>query len=293
MSDEDYDYEEATPEEKLKIASHFILRSPNGELHDVIRDLKKLIADPSVLSAENVTSILAQYNTDNFWFSKHPQSEEQLVVAAVAQQENGMFRNPDNNEILAFNHNSQKFTDVSETVTDNLDGPFADNRNAISGAIKKYAKSMFAKGKFATAVFGNESGKITIIITAKNLNLSNFWSGGWRSVYTLNVSSTGVTSLDGSIRLNSHYFEDGNVQLNTKFNKSADVTIHQDPGQTGKAIASAVDKIESDFQKKLEEFYINMRDLTFKSMRRFLPVTRKPMDWNAEAHRLAQEVRKN
>jgi hypothetical protein len=34
---EEYDYEEATPEEKLRIASYFLMNSPNGEIDEVLR----------------------------------------------------------------------------------------------------------------------------------------------------------------------------------------------------------------------------------------------------------------
>jgi capping protein alpha len=66
MSDE---FEQASPEEKLKIASHFILSSPNGEVDEVIADVKTLVGDKKLLSDSVVEKLLRQYNVDNYVFA--------------------------------------------------------------------------------------------------------------------------------------------------------------------------------------------------------------------------------
>ena len=59
-----------------------------------------------------------------------------------------------------------------------------------------------------------------IYIVSNNYNPSNFWAGRWRSVWNLFPSS-----LDGSIHAQVHYYEDGNVQLNsTKDFSSTDLS---------------------------------------------------------------------
>lgn len=57
-------------------------------------------------------------------------------------------------------------------------------------------------------VSDNDGNEIKIAITAKNLNFSNFYGGEWVSFWTL----TG-NQLSGSVKVNTHYFESGNVQL--------------------------------------------------------------------------------
>jgi capping protein (actin filament) muscle Z-line, alpha len=72
----------------------------------------------------------------------------------------------------------------------------------------------------------NYAGEITIIISAKNVALHNFWSGSWRSVFTINVLKPGGKSqLNAKVKINVHYFEDGNVQLNTEFNQAEAVKV--------------------------------------------------------------------
>jgi hypothetical protein len=63
------DYAQASPEEKLRIASHFILSSPNGEVDEVIADVKTLMADSALLSDVVIEKLLKQYNLDNYVFA--------------------------------------------------------------------------------------------------------------------------------------------------------------------------------------------------------------------------------
>jgi hypothetical protein len=45
-------------------------------------------------------------------------------------------------------------------------------------------------------------------------NLSNFWSGSWRSRYTLSVSG-GKPSLQGTVKITTHYFGQQNYHEST------------------------------------------------------------------------------
>merc|ERR1712013_840319 len=141
----------------------------------------------------------------------------------------------------------------------------------------------------AGSVYVSPQGQIAIVISFKNLNPPNYWTGGWQSEWTLSVAKTGKTKLEGRIRINVHYFEEGNVQLNSTFNEQAEVDV-ADPEATAKAVIAAISSLETDFQKKLDQFYVQMHDSTFKNMRRFLPKTGKKMDWRARTHNLVSEA---
>ena len=54
-------------------------------------------------------------------------------------------------------------------------------RKAIQGGIDKYAAETFTEEKYASATYAEPNGTVTLVVSAKNLNLSNYWSGGWRS----------------------------------------------------------------------------------------------------------------
>jgi capping protein alpha len=101
----------------------------------------------------------------------------------------------------------------------------------------------------------------------------------------LNVKEKGSVELKCSTRVNVHYFEDGNVQLHAAVEKMASVNV-TDAESTAAAVTAAISNYESEFQAAMEEMYVDMHRTTFKKMRRFLPITKQPMNWNVAAHNL-------
>jgi len=125
-------------------------------------------------------------------------------------------------------------------------------------------------------------------VRGERVNLRNYWSGNWISVWTV-VLGDEVT-IDGSIKLRAHYFEDGNVQLQTtKVFPAATLTV---AGNLGKAVVAHIEDAESNLQSALEDMYTNMTDETFKAMRRVMPITRTKMKWNINEVALNRNLRK-
>jgi len=152
-----------------------------------------------------------------------------------------------------------------------------------------YTKANYSGGKCTPAVYATDDGKITVCISAKNVRLHAYWTGGWRSKYQFEVNKPGNVELTGSINIDVHYYEDGNVQLHTDHETTKKITI-SDAKETALLVHKTIDQIESDFQTNLEELYVNMHHSTFKNLRRFLPLSRQPMNWDANVHALAQEI---
>ncbi|GAA6059886.1 hypothetical protein JCM10212_005269 [Sporobolomyces blumeae] len=115
-------------------------------------------------------------------------------------------------------------------------------------------------------------------------NPSNYWTGRWRSLYTLD-HETGT--LDGTAQINIHYYEQGNVQLSTNLSSHAVLS----PSPSPEAVVAAIKSSEQTFSTSLSSTYASMSDETFRSLRRALPKTRSKIDWNkAAGYRLGQEL---
>jgi capping protein alpha len=164
-------------------------------------------------------------------------------------------------------------------------------RSEIEKAVRKYMETFYVNSKECASAVYEKDGTVTIIISAKRVNLGNFWTGGWKSTHTIDVTGK-KSKLNTHINANVHYFEEGNVQLNTNFDESFDVKL-DDAEATGKEVAEIIKNVENKFQKNMEEMYLNMHTQTFKAMRRFLPVTRTKMDWNPNAHRMVDQLTKH
>ena len=53
---------------------------------------------------------------------------------------------------------------------------------------------------------------------------------------------------------------------------------------------NTIQTLETDFQKKLDQFYVQMHDSTFKNMRRFLPKNGQKMNWRSSVHAVVAEA---
>lgn len=273
---------------KLAIATYFIMSSPVGEVNEVITDVKKLVNDDSVMSEANLSKILKNYNLETMAAAKDPENDANLMVSAHGQVSEDTYVDPSSGRVIKFNHRKQEFTSVTEKKQV-LDASVAGYRDQIETYVKSYVEGIFRNDKCTPAVYASDNGSVNICLSAKNVSLGNFWTGSWRSVYSLNVGKKGSVDLEGTVKVNVHYFEDGNVQLHSDVKKKMKVEVGGEE-DTAKAVASAISKIEDDYQTELEEMYVSMHTSTFKNMRRFLPLNRQPMNWNTAAHHMASEM---
>jgi len=285
MSDSEGEYEEATPEQKVFIATYFINSSPTGEVDDVLADVNKLVNDPSVLNDGTLNKILQDYNMEQLTVANDSEGNP-VLVSPNGRVADDLFLDPNTGRVLKFDHRKRAFleeTDQKQVLNDDVE----EYRKAIQTVMDEYAKNSFKEDKCHIAVYGVDSGDITVCVSAANVHLGNFWTGGWKAVYSLNIK--GSAELKGTVKINVHYFEDGNVQLHSSITKSAKIG-KMSAAETAKEVGQAIATIETDFQSNLEEMYVNMHRTTFKSMRRFLPISRQPMNWQTAQHSLAQEV---
>lgn len=99
--------------------------------------------------------------------------------------------------------------------------------------------------------------------------------------------SVSPPTLSGSIRLNVHFFEQGNVQLSTSFSPTFSLAASATPADVLKAIKKA----EEEYQLELNETYREMSEKTYKSLRRALPIRRQKMDWaKVASYRLQKDI---
>ena len=131
---------------------------------------------------------------------------------------------------------------------------------------------------------------LTVHIVGNKYNLRNFWSGRWRSTYVIDPNTAKFVS--ASIRVNAHYFENGNVQLNTENNDLPVMDVEGGSPETfAKAIVAAIEKHEQDYQTALFATTDMLRDRAFKALRRTLPITRQKIDWDkAVSYKLGAEL---
>lgn len=118
---------------------------------------------------------------------------------------------------------------------------------------------------------------------ANKYSPSNFWNGRWRTVYLLQPSS----SLTGSIKVDVHYYEDGNVRLEASKELSLPASAAGSAAEVVRQIALA----EKKYQEELNRGFAALNEGAFKSLRRQLPVTRQKVEWDkVSGYRLGQDI---
>eukprot|EP00004_Rigifila_ramosa_P017652 TRINITY_DN4309_c0_g1_i1.p2 TRINITY_DN4309_c0_g1~~TRINITY_DN4309_c0_g1_i1.p2 ORF type:complete len:301 (+),score=82.19 TRINITY_DN4309_c0_g1_i1:42-905(+) len=274
-------------EDKLKIATQFMLAAPPGEFNEVVSDVRGLVGDDALLN-RNALATFRTYNTEQFVQVKLPGSEESTLVTKWGEIDNKHYLDPHTQQVFEFDHVTQKVGEV--TPNDQADPEVEAFRAPLDKELAAYVKDFFTDG--TAAVYGKREGgeiKLFIAITGKKFNPRNYWNGRWRSNWEVSCSR-GTKQLQGSLKVTVHYYEEGNVQLNTKVDKTADVVIGGHD-ETAKAIAAAIRTAENAFQAALEESYNTMSETTFKGLRRKLPISGVKINFQQiSQHRVGREL---
>lgn len=106
-----------------------------------------------------------------------------------------------------------------------------------------------------------------ILIYGQKSNPENFYSGTWSSNYYLKNGN-----LTGEIKLDIHYYEDGNVRLD--FSEKIDEILSNEAD-----LVKTIEKIEHKITILIIESFNDLNQRTFKNLRRLLPITRSKINW--------------
>lgn len=79
------------------------------------------------------------------------------------------------------------------------------------------------------------------------------------------------------VRVDVHYYEDGNVALTTR--KTIPETNVEGGGGSGEAIVRKIAALEKQYQEEVNRGVVGMNEGMFKGLRRQLPVTRQRIEW--------------
>ncbi|KAI9463806.1 F-actin capping protein alpha subunit [Russula earlei] len=260
-----------TAEEHIQAASKFLLQSPPGEINDVLNDVRVLIGDDESLET-GVLPALRQYNLEQLTVAEVPGAGHGSIVSIRARttEEEDRFIDPRSKTSFIFDHLS--LVRVAPTSE-----PF---RSALEASTLQYLSSHYNDGTASVFATPDNEKCFIIQIVANKYNPVNFWSGRWRSEYVVDLEARTIT---GQILVNVHYYEQGNVQLETRHQSSitlpTSIAASAPSASTKKVLALIADQ-EGAYQESLGDTYHEMGEKTFKGLRRALPLTRQKLDWD-------------
>lgn len=288
MGDEgDYEYEEVSDAEKIKIAQHFVLSSPPFQIDQVTSDVKKLLPD-GLLTDGVLSGACRVYNLENVVSSDLNGSK--VLICKSAEVDPTHYVDPKSKQVFGFNHITQEVvaSDVQPSSSD-MDSSSAEYCAAIQKAVNNYCSSQYPNDRGQGSVYFKD-GQMEIVICSSRNNLRNFYSGNWRSTFTVALSQNSA-EMSGVIKLHAHYFEDGNVQLSTQKDIPSATLKNESADALAAEIIKSIKGQEDKIQNGLEDMYANMADETFRTMRRVMTVRREKFNWSVAETRLVGKLR--
>ncbi|KAJ5051873.1 uncharacterized protein L3040_001636 [Drepanopeziza brunnea f. sp. 'multigermtubi'] len=262
----------------LATVSAFVEGAPPGELADVIADIKALTIDtPSIVS--QLGPAFEKYNEEQFATVKLPGSSQHVIVSSHNSLGDGRYYDVESSSSFAFDHSTQKASAVQSHV---LESSLSDLVKSLSKALGSHVNEHYSNASYGVYPIESDS-KIAILVVANKYSPNNFWNGRWRSLYIFDPSSS---SLSGTIKIDVHYYEDGNVRLLTTKPVSASI-----PSASAAAIVREITVAEKKYQEEVNKGFNNLSEGAFKGLRRQLPITRQKIEWDKIAgYRLGQDI---
>lgn len=260
-----------TDSNEINVAKYIIRQTPIGHLEESIENLK-IVCGEELMDKEEVKKEVVSYEEDHL--AQVPYSNSKVIVSKLNKDQNDFYY--DQSQQIKFKlSDDSKTPENVEAVSDS-----STLRKAIEEQLKKYKEKYYKGGDVTrTNVFFDESsGKISVLISAHNINKKNFWSGEWLSTWEM-TSGSGVYNVKGLIRANTYYYEEGNIQFSLK--TEFDENINQGSDQeVATELIQLIESKENSVQTDLEGVYDNFSDQYIKPLRRKLPVTGTKMNWN-------------
>jgi len=265
----------ASKADLVKIANNFLLNAPPGEFMEVVTDVRALLPEESMLNSTAPTTF-KKYNEDQMVQADSEDGSHRFLITQYAELGTNEYIDHAGGVVATFDHIKQVVTGSRPIGGSDKDSRLEPLRDALEKAIAPYVKDHYPFGTYGAYA---KDGDIYVCITSTRFNPNNFWNGRWRSVWKV-PSKSGDVQIEGRIRLQVHYYEDGNVQLHTDTVKAAIVKIGGDATASAAAIVKAITTVEQNFHQALDASYNVMGETTCKALRRALPITGQKINWN-------------
>lgn len=278
--------------DKVRIASDFLLQSPPGEFNEVFNDVRTLLNDDALLERGGCIETVKLYNKTQFVPVRIDGAEQPTLITVYNELPDGRFVDPKSHKVFKYDHLRKEAVDVQMATPKELDEKHEIWRKALQKELDEYTHEHFYRTGVAT-VFTVNKDKMVMCIESHQFQPKNYWNGRWRSEWHLPMydGKNSIHKCSGKLRLQVHYYEDGNVQLISEKDVAMDIKLGSDREASARELVRVICEAESAYQIAIQESQTLMES-TFKALRRQLPVTRSKLDWlKCHSYRITQDMK--
>ncbi|EGD99196.1 F-actin capping protein alpha subunit [Trichophyton tonsurans CBS 112818] len=264
---------------QAEIASSFVEGAPPGELKDVVADIKALTSSSNLIPS--LEPAFRKYNETQLATVKLPGGSREVIVSSYNKLEDGRYFDVESQTSFDFDHVSQTASNPRSYV---LESQNADLIKSYLKLLSSHASEHYPNSSYGVYPSQDDS-SIAILLVANKYSPNNFWNGRYRAIYNVPVSSGGT--ITGTIHVDVHYYEDGNISLNNKKPVSISIPSASPADTAFKRIVTT----EREHQEELNDAFNRLSEGAFKGLRRQLPITRQKVEWEKiGAYRLGKDI---
>jgi len=262
----------ASNAQKLSAAAKFISDAPPGEMLEVLADIRAIVEKDS---NDEFEPALEKYNTEQLITFKTTESDRQVIVSDFNKLENGSFVDYESCKTFRYDHVTNRPSGwESYPVDEEVSSIILSITKPLEAYVLEHYPSQPAFAVCPPSPTATDQEIYTILIVGNKYNNSNYWNGRWRSVYKYNPKSS---TLQGTVTIVVHYFEDGNVLVKT------DHPVAQTEASSPSALVKTIAEGEKMYQEELNKAFSGLGEGIFKGLRRLLPVTKQKVEWEKVA----------
>jgi capping protein alpha len=207
--------------------------------------------------------------------------DHKLLITPQGEVSGNEYIDPHSKQVVTFDHITHEVTGTRELAGE-LDSDVEPFRSAFQEVATHYTSEHYKWG--TCGVYSKkDSGNYVLLlcISSAKFEPKNYWTGRWRSVWTITFPSSGNgdVKIQGKVKIDVHYYEDGNVQLNAQQDLST-TAKGGNASALAKSVIEAIKKTEHTYHDVISDNINNMNSGSYKSLRRQLPVTGTLVDWD-------------